>query len=492
MPEGARYLVSRGLWIAASIVVTIGVLILVWERPKDDVAWLVYLGEQVLHGERLYVDLVDVNPPLIILLSAVPAWLAEWLRLPALVNFYGLATVIVVLCAWIAASLLRCYSAFFADRLRTTTFLVVVLALSAGADFGQREHLFTVLVLPYLALLALQLRGGSVGPVQATLVGVLGGIGFALKPHFLLAFALLELGSVHRGLRVFRRETGAVALVLLVYALTIAVFFPTYVTDIVPLAFIYYRAWSGPWERVLLGARYLLALAVLNCALRMEVRQRAGRDPLGFVLSVFGLAAAVVYVVQWKGWMYHTLPCYVALALRAAYVLTMPAAATQRFWRWARLPVAMPLLVAGLGAIACESFGQANHEHSVVQELATLVRQDHVRSLLVLSPSVSPAFPVVNETSVPWTSHYDTVWALVSESSLAKQGDRRARRLLIRRQMVQDFVTRKPDLVAINATHAGEYLGILSAEPAFVAAWHEYQKRAGIAGFQVFSRRRLR
>jgi hypothetical protein len=115
-----------------------------------------------------------------------------------------------------------------------------------------------------------------------------------------------------------------------------------------------------------------------------------------------------------------------------------------------------------------------------------------VRSLLVLSPSVSPAFPVVNETSVPWTSHYDTVWALVSESSLAKQGDRRARRLLIRRQVVQDFLTRKPDLVAINATHAAEYLGILSAEPAFVGAWHEYQKRAGIAGFQVFSRRRLR
>jgi hypothetical protein len=493
MREGARNrVVSRGLWIGAAIAVTVGALILVWETPKDDVAWLVYLGEQVLHGERLYVDLVDVNPPLIVLLSALPAWLAEWLGLPSLLAFYVASTVILALCAWIGASLLRCYSALFADRFRTTAFVVVVLVLAAGAEFGQREHLFAALVLPYLALFALQLRGGSVGPVQATLAGLLGGIGFALKPHFLLALALLELGAAHRGLRIVRRETVAVALVLCVYALTIAVFFPTYLTDILPLAVLYYRAWSGPWQRVLLGARYVLALAAFNGVLRMRSRQPAGSDPLPFVLSVVGFAAAIVYVLQWKGWMYHTLPCSVALALRAAYVLTTPTPGPRRFWRWPRLPVGMLLLVAGLGAVACESFVLASEKDAAVQQLATLVRRDHVRSLLVLSPSVSPAFPVVNETSVAWTSHYDTVWALVSECSLAKQGDLRARRLLILRQVVRDFVTRKPDLVAINAPHAVEYLGILSAQPAFAAAWHEYQKSAEIVGFEVFTRRRLR
>src|SRR5260370_3094688 len=43
---------------------------------KDDVAWLLYVARKWLGGQRLYEDLVEVNPPLIIWIYAVPAWLA--------------------------------------------------------------------------------------------------------------------------------------------------------------------------------------------------------------------------------------------------------------------------------------------------------------------------------------------------------------------------------------------------------------------------------
>ena len=33
---------------------------------KDDVAWLLYVARKWLGGQRLYVDLVEVNPPLIV------------------------------------------------------------------------------------------------------------------------------------------------------------------------------------------------------------------------------------------------------------------------------------------------------------------------------------------------------------------------------------------------------------------------------------------
>src|ERR1700739_4588515 len=46
---------------------------------KDDIAWLLYVARRWLAGRELYVDVVEVNPPLIIWLSAIPVRLADWL-----------------------------------------------------------------------------------------------------------------------------------------------------------------------------------------------------------------------------------------------------------------------------------------------------------------------------------------------------------------------------------------------------------------------------
>ena len=45
---------------------------------RDDVAWLLYVAGQWLGGQRLYVDLIEVNPPLIVWISALPAAVADW------------------------------------------------------------------------------------------------------------------------------------------------------------------------------------------------------------------------------------------------------------------------------------------------------------------------------------------------------------------------------------------------------------------------------
>lgn len=39
---------------------------------KDDIAWLLYVARQWLAGRQLYVDLVEVNPPMIVWIPALP------------------------------------------------------------------------------------------------------------------------------------------------------------------------------------------------------------------------------------------------------------------------------------------------------------------------------------------------------------------------------------------------------------------------------------
>ena len=74
---------------------------------KDDVAWLLYVARRWLGGQRLYEDLVEVNPPLIIWIYAIPAAVAGWLDLsPRLVAapFFAL---LVLGSAWCSACLLQ-------------------------------------------------------------------------------------------------------------------------------------------------------------------------------------------------------------------------------------------------------------------------------------------------------------------------------------------------------------------------------------------------
>src|SRR5271165_5291286 len=60
--------------------VTTVVLFTMLRSPlKDDIAWLLYVARRWLAGRELYVDVIEVNPPLIIWLSAIPVRLADWL-----------------------------------------------------------------------------------------------------------------------------------------------------------------------------------------------------------------------------------------------------------------------------------------------------------------------------------------------------------------------------------------------------------------------------
>ena len=50
-------------------------------RTLPDTGWLLYAAARMLDGATLYVDLVEVNPPLIVWLNAIPVALSRALAL---------------------------------------------------------------------------------------------------------------------------------------------------------------------------------------------------------------------------------------------------------------------------------------------------------------------------------------------------------------------------------------------------------------------------
>src|ERR1700692_1262578 len=104
------------LFLLASV---LGVVLFIALRSplKDDIAWLLYVARRWMAGRELYIDVVEVNPPLIVWISAIPLELARWMRVDS--QFVAMPVFIAwaLGCAWWTAILLRARGGIFADPL---------------------------------------------------------------------------------------------------------------------------------------------------------------------------------------------------------------------------------------------------------------------------------------------------------------------------------------------------------------------------------------
>src|SRR5260370_37955438 len=70
---------------------------------KDDIAWLLYVARRWMAGRELYVDVIEVNPPLIVWISAIPLTASRWLDIsPQLAAISSVAGIVLSCAQWIA------------------------------------------------------------------------------------------------------------------------------------------------------------------------------------------------------------------------------------------------------------------------------------------------------------------------------------------------------------------------------------------------------
>ncbi len=504
-----------GGFAAAALLVLLGVLGLTLFASmggplRDDVAWLLYIADRWLDGQRPYVGLLETNPPTIIWISTLPAALARALGLPTLLVAPPVFAGLVLGCAWWAADILR-RRGVLEDRLITFAVLgVVLLGLPAG-DFGQREHLLVAAALPYLALRAGSFGAGRparTGSVEGALAGALVGICCAMKPSYALAFGLVEGAVVLRGARpLYGAVLGAAATGV---ALAGAAFLlhPEYFSEAVPLVLAFYWVGDPGFVDVIRASAVLLSCLAAAWLLWL-VRGRTGvadRGGVAWVLLVFAAGATLAYLLQGKGWFYQRVPAVVATALA---LLAMAAAAVQaaarplRSGRAALAPKVVATVAAAallaLGFLSAVQFAQRIKvaiapERTLEARLASLIRAEGARSYVAFSRTLGLGFPVVNETGVVWASRFVSTWALYGEHLRAERagpGTAAATAPVAGRWMVEDFLAVCPELVVVDDRDGLDYPRLLgAADPRFVPVWSAYQMVAAFDGLRAFRRPR--
>lgn len=472
---------------------------------KDDVAWLLYVARKWLAGQRLYEDLVEVNPPLIIWIYAIPAWVANWLNTQPKLIAIPFFALLVLGSAWWSACLLQGRSALFARR--TPTFAVIgsILLILPGVEFGQREHLMTAAILPYLCAMAVWLDGGITRRRTNLAVGILAGLGCALKPTYALAFILPELLGLLRGRPIIRTQSLAAFFAALLYGVSVLVFCPAFMTYAVPLALALYGGTDTAFADLLYAARVLLfGACVVSLLWVISRRQLAARSSfnanLYAILTTFAVGATAVYLLQGKDWFYHTIPAAmtIVLALVLWGVEMLPRA---------RLPVmalSLPRLVpcatlagAAMLAFAATGFERMRPwiEEAVEPELSTevrlekIIKHEHARTYIAFSEWIGLGFPVVNNTGVVWTSRFDSMWALRGELWRARQDGRPPADWPISHWIAQDFIHGCPDIAVVDARGGLNFADILVAsDTGFAQAWTHYKQIAMFNGLRVLKR----
>lgn len=479
---------------------------------KDDVAWLLYVARKWLEGQRLYEDLVEVNPPLIVWLYAIPAWLAKALDIgPKLIAMPFFAVLILAASAW-TTKLLEGRAPIFARKIPVFAAIACVLLALPGIEFGQREHLLVAACLPYIVLYARELDGEAEPRVTGLFAGILAGMGCALKPSYLLAIVAMEVVAAIRGHRVLRAAPIACFLSAGLYGLGVIVFCPEFLEKAVPLALALYGGTDTPGIDIIIqSSRLIFAQAVIVLLVWSSTTTLARRSHfkrhLLLALTAFAVAATVVFILQGKSWFYHRLPAtattVLALFLWIASVMPANFGSALRnvltgFKRahFNRLAPA-PLVLAALALFALADYERLRPwvEAAVEPTLSTevklerLIRKEKAKTYIAFSEWIALGFPVVNNTGVTWASRFDSMWALKGEIWRAKQDGAAPREYPIRRWVAKDFVTNCPDLAVVDIREGINYVSVLIASDSdFAAAWSRYHQIAAFDGLRVLKR----
>ena len=385
---------------------------------KDDVAWLLYVARKWLGGQRLYEDIVEVNPPLIVWIYAVPAMMSDWLGVSPKTVSTPLFAAFLLGSAWWTAHLLHGRAALFNRILPAFGAIGTVLLLLPGVEFGQREHLLVAAALPYLALFAREMQGEREPRLTGALVGMLAALGCALKPSYVVAYLVLELVGWAGGGRLFRVASLSAAVTLGLYGLGVLIFCPAFLENAVPLALALYGGTDTPCWQILLQSRVLLdGVAVVLLLAALSRRTLAGDQPilraLLIGLAAFALAATISYIMQGKNWFYHQLPASTATVLA---LLLWAAAMLHARPRLTLLLAASAALVAvTLAEFACSDYDRVQSwvEAAVEPDLSTevklerLVKRERAKTYIAFSEWIALGFPVVNDTGVTWASRFE-------------------------------------------------------------------------------------
>jgi hypothetical protein len=459
MSARGKRLLAPGDWLVLVVIFAIGAAYQIAMPAVADVSWLLDVNAKMLSGARLYVDVIETNPPMAVYLYTPAALLAACTGLPA-----SILQVILTL-GLVAGSL-----TFVGRILRVTddtenvrrcliiaTFFLVVAPLYA---FSEREHLALALMLPSLAIIAARADQLPVGLWMRGIAGLGAGIAISVKPHFALG---LLLPAVYQAVRLrswrslFVAEHWLAGCIAALHLALTAIAYPAYFADIVPMLLGTYRQLKLPLS-LLLNTETLITVGAAGATGFILGRDTLKPRVLVPLLAALGFVAA--YFEQGKGWIYHLYPALalvfiVFLAEALPHLHVLGSTATRARLRFGLSVMLAVVVLVGLVRIVSVLKGR----NFAGVDLAERINANfaHPR-LLALSSDLSIGHPLVDGVSGTWVGTFGQQILTTAATALQHRPGRTADEIAAlegwiardRAILARDIRAGRPDIILVD------------------------------------------
>jgi hypothetical protein len=482
----------------------IGAALLHFFAPMNhDEAYLVALAGRLLDGGQFGKDIIDMNPPHVWWISAMPVWLARQtgLRLDVAASVFTVTMAVLSV-----AAVARLTAAAGLGRIPRSLFLVfaaLLVLFIPGYDFGQREHWMVLLTLPYIVACGCRLNNSILTPVFSAVIGVAACLGFCIKPYFLLVPVALEIWLFVRLWRpslAIRSETIAMAVAGIVYAGLTMIYARSYLETEVPTALLGYWSYKSPLQDVLRSALILLAPVAMLFAVGYLTRRKNAQMPeLAQALALAGAANLLAALIQAKPWSYHFLPGIIFFSLSAAILLAAENARADRLTL--RRIAFVILVVMAVVPTAFETVRAFEGASSRENQLATVFRNNAGPNRTVFGFITSPreVFPAVIAAGVEWAAPFCCEYliaaaARVDEAPAPDRPKIKAAGINQAEMAVSAVRIKEPGIIVIATGddmlgfnhQTFDYVAWLSAHTDFASVIAHYREASPIGSFRIF------
>lgn len=439
---------------------------------ETDVAWLLTVGEKWLDGARLYVDIVETNPPGAVLLYMPAILLGRATGLApeimvALLTFLGAGASL-----WLAWRIVKPP----VQAWPAAAFLLALLLILPAYAFGQRDHAALLFLVPLLACYAARADARDVPVSAAIAAGLCGGLALCLRPHYALALAApLAFAAWRKGWRTaITFENAALLAACLSYGLLVWSAFPAYVQDVMPQVAALYMPVRRPLGELLINPSLLVGAAAL---MGVWAFCRSCSTPI-MTSALAGAGALAAMLLQGKGWPYHGYPALTLLlfALGCA-VWTSPR-------RLAGLALSAALLT-----ISYLWMG-ARRDTDALSAAVMRLAPPHPK-LITISSDIALGQPLTRAVAGNWVGTSWGQWISEGARQMVPREPRQKDKLLAwaaqeRETLASDIRRAKPDMVLIEQ---GDWHRWAFGDAAIAQALSAYRQGPTVSKVEIWLRR---
>jgi len=512
------------IWAASILAVTLaGQWLQARVHLNHDVSYFVHFSRWLLQGRSLGSDLFDGNLPMVWMLFMPAAALAQWNLMdePTAVRMV-FWVYFLISAALLIGVVSRLESRHRAASVGWVVAFVLIATLGPGFSFGQREHACVLFAMPYLAMAALRLQGGQSPRTSiAIAIGLLAGIGFAIKPYFLAVPALIELLLlVQLGWRsLFARvESLVLGFTVLAYVVTAGILISDYLRTTIELARATYWAYdSGNFSTILERFVRVVQPALYGSLMALLTRSWSKQHT---VMLVAGLGFAIAYFVQSKGFVYHAYPILVCSVAFLGMCMGQGLARAWAAWRQTgsslHLAVVAMVILIALPPIKQVhddvarwyftyniAWGPTGQFRQAVIDTVNRFAPTRQSYFFAFSTHPFPGFPTASYTDAEWSGRSIVEPFIPALARIDEVTDPAIRARVLdagkyqKRMVIEDFERRPPSIVfaersqyrlGMNGVQFDDIAFYLE-DPRFEQIWNNYEEHPPMGPLRVFVRR---